>query len=178
MREREVRPSMGLLSLLHDILEDDALWCNLLHFKPWRPIVPELFLWFPVSEPPQFCIRWFGGFVGNFFVSESCHCWVVCLDWRLRLRPTHFNECIAQWYNRFYEIYSADISDSASDAITVLMIFAIFNTDPLSFDLGSFSERNICAPDLLLVLDSLRKPASVCAANIISLFLKRIPSLG
>ena len=67
-------------------------------FRPWRPILPELFLWFPLSEPPQFHIRWFGSFVDHFFVSESHWCWVVCLDWRLRLWPTHFNECIAQWY--------------------------------------------------------------------------------
>ena len=32
-------------------------------FRPWHPIVTELFLWFPVSEPPQFHISWFGGFL-------------------------------------------------------------------------------------------------------------------
>ena len=43
-------------------------------------------------------------------------------------------------------MYSAAISASADNAITVLMICAIVNTGPLSFGLGSFSERNICAP--------------------------------
>ena len=69
-------------------------------------------------------------------------------------------------------MYSADISASAADAITVLMICAIVNTVLLSFGLVSFSERNICAPARLLDFYSLRKPASVCAANIISLFRK------
>ena len=78
----------------------------------------------------------------------------------------------------FAVMYSAAISDSAADAMTVLMICAIFKTGPLSFGLGSFSERNICAPALLLALDYLRKPASGCATNIISLFMNSIPSSG
>ena len=78
----------------------------------------------------------------------------------------------------FSVIYSAAISASAAVAITVLIIYAIIKTVPLSFSLGSFSERNICAPDLLLDIISLRKPASACATNIISLFLKMMPSLG
>ena len=73
-------------------------------------------------------------------------------------------------------MYSPDISASASDAITILIICAIVKTGPLSFVLGYFYERNICAPALLLALDSLRNLASACAANIISLFLKSIPS--
>ena len=64
-------------------------------------------------------------------------------------------------------LYSADVSASAADVITVLMIYAIVNTGSLSFCLGSFSERNICAPDRLLAFDLLRNPASACAANII-----------
>ena len=57
-------------------------------------------------------------------------------------------------------MYSASISASSDDEITVLMICAIVNTGPLSFGLGSFSESNICAPDRLLAFDSLIKPAS------------------
>ena len=75
-------------------------------------------------------------------------------------------------------INSAAIYASAADAITVLIICAIVNTGPLSFGLGSFSERNICAPALLLAHDSFRNPASACAANIISFFLNSMPSLG
>ena len=78
----------------------------------------------------------------------------------------------------FAVINSAAISASAAGAITVLIICGIFKTYPLSFGSGSFSERNICAPALLLAHDSLRNIASACAANIISLFLNRIPSLG
>ena len=78
----------------------------------------------------------------------------------------------------FAVINSAAIYASAADAITVLIIFAIVKTGPLSFGLGSFSERNICAPALLLDLDLLINIASACAANSISLFLKRLPSLG
>ena len=75
-------------------------------------------------------------------------------------------------------MYNADISASAADAITVLMICDSVKTGPLSFGFGSFSERNICAPARLLAFDSLRNPASACAANIISFFRKSIPSSG
>ena len=68
-------------------------------------------------------------------------------------------------------IYSATISAD-------LIICAIVNTGPLIFGLGSFSERNICAPIWLKDFDSLRKPASACATYIISLFRKRIPPSG
>ena len=78
----------------------------------------------------------------------------------------------------FFVIKSAAISDSTADAITVLIICAIVNTGRLSFGLGSFSERNICVPALIIVHDSFINPAYACAANIISLFLNRIPSLG
>ena len=53
----------------------------------------------------------------------------------------------------FALINSTAISATAADAITVLIICAIVKTGPLSFGLGSFSERNICAPDLILALD-------------------------
>ena len=75
-------------------------------------------------------------------------------------------------------MYSAAISASASAYITVLMICAIVKICPLIFCLGSFYERNICAPARLLDFDSLRNPVSTCAANIISLFRKIIPSSG
>ena len=67
-------------------------------------------------------------------------------------------------------MHSAAISASDADAITFLMICAIVNTGPLSFGLGSFSERKMCAPSQLRDLDFLRKPASACTGNIISLF--------
>ena len=75
-------------------------------------------------------------------------------------------------------MYSSAISASAVDSITVLMICAIVKTGPLSFGLGSFSERSICAPARLLDLFLLRKPASVCAATIISLFSKKYTIIG
>ena len=75
-------------------------------------------------------------------------------------------------------IYIAAISDSAADAITYLMICEIFNTGLLSFCFRSFSERKIWAPDLLRALYSLINPVSTCAANIMSLFRKILPSSG
>ena len=75
-------------------------------------------------------------------------------------------------------MYNAAISASSADAMTVLMIFAIVKTGPLIFGFGSFYENNICAPARLLDFDSLRKRASACAANIISLSQKSIPSSG
>ena len=78
----------------------------------------------------------------------------------------------------FAVINSAAISASAANAITVLIICEIVNTGPLSFGFGSFYERNICAPALLLARDSFRNTASACAANIVSLFLNSMQSLG
>ena len=54
-------------------------------------------------------------------------------------------------------IYSAAISASAADAMIVLMICAMVKTGPLSFGLGSFSERNICAPAQTLDFNSFKK---------------------
>ena len=71
-------------------------------------------------------------------------------------------------------MYSAAISASAADAISFLMVCSIVNTGPLSFGLGSFSERNICAPAWIQAFYFLINPASACAANIISLFRKMI----
>ena len=67
--------------------------CNVisLFFRSWCPIVSELFLWFPVSEPPQFHIRRFVSFVDYCFVFEYQRCWVVCLDRCPRLWSFHFN---------------------------------------------------------------------------------------
>ena len=53
----------------------------------------------------------------------------------------------------FTVMYSAAISASADDSITVLMICANIKTVPLSFVLSSFSERDICAPALIIALD-------------------------
>ena len=75
-------------------------------------------------------------------------------------------------------MYNAAISASAADAMTVLMICEIVKTGPLSFGFGSFYERNICAPARLLDFYSLRKPASACAAKIISIFRKSMSSSG
>ena len=110
--------------------------------RSWCPIVSELFLGFSVSEPPQFHVH---PISINLLRSG-----IIFLD----------------------VVYNAAISDSAADAITVLMICATVKTGPLSFGFGSFSKRSICAPAWLLAFDSLINPASACAANIISLFLK------
>ena len=75
-------------------------------------------------------------------------------------------------------MYSAAISASAAEATTDLMICTIVNTGPLSFGFGLFSERKIWAPNLLQAFYSLRSPAFACAANIMSLFPKMIPSSG
>ena len=56
-------------------------------------------------------------------------------------------------------MYNAAVSASAADAIAILMICEIVKTGPLSFDFGSFSERNICAPAQLRAFDSLLNPA-------------------
>ena len=70
-------------------------------FRSWSPIVSKLFLWFSVSEPPQFHICWFGGFFDNGFVCGSHRCLIICLNWCLRFWLPHFYECMAQWYHLF-----------------------------------------------------------------------------
>ena len=73
-------------------------------------------------------------------------------------------------------MYSFFISASADESITALMSCAIVNMGPLIFGLGSFSERKIWAPALLQSFYLLGNTASPCAANIISIFRKMIPS--
>ena len=85
---------------------------------------------------------------------------------------------MAQLYELFAVINSAAISASAADAIIFLILCAIVNIGPLSFGFGSFSDRNICAPALLLLLDSFRNSASACTANNISHFLNSMASSG
>ena len=75
-------------------------------------------------------------------------------------------------------MYNTAISASADESITDLIVCAIVNTGPLSFGFGLFSERNIWAPALLQDFYLLRNPASACAANIMSIFRKRIPLSG
>ena len=69
-------------------------------------------------------------------------------------------------------------SDSAAEAMTNFMIWAIKRTAPLNLGKGTFSERKMCAPALLRELVSLRNPASECAHRIISLARYIIPSFG
>ena len=51
-------------------------------------------------------------------------------------------------------------SDSAADAKTNLMIWAIERTVPLNHGKWSFSDRKMCAPARLQDWDSLRKPTA------------------
>ena len=67
----------------------------------------------------------------------------------------------------FSVIKRAAISTYAADAITVFIICAIVNIGPLSFGFGSFSDRKMCAPALLIALDPFKNPASACDAKII-----------
>ncbi len=60
-------------------------------------------------------------------------------------------------------------SDSAANAITNLMIWAIERAAPLNHKNGSFLERKMCAPAQLWELVLLRHPASKWAQRIMSL---------
>ena len=57
-------------------------------------------------------------------------------------------------------MYTDASSASAADAITDFIICAMVKIGPLSFGVGSFSDRNIKAPARLRELDSLRNPAT------------------
>ncbi len=69
-------------------------------------------------------------------------------------------------------------SDSAADAITNLMIWAMERTAPLNRGNGLFCERKMCALAQLQELVSLRNPASEWAHRIMSLDQKMMPSEG
>ena len=74
--------------------------------------------------------------------------------------------------------YSAASSDSAADAITGLMIFAIVKTAPFSGGVATSSVKKMCAPALLLSLVSFRNHVSACADSTMPLALKSMPSAG
>ena len=73
---------------------------------------------------------------------------------------------------------SLDISASAAEDITNLMIWVTVRTGPLLVGTGVSSERMMCAPARLHTLLRLRYAASECPARTIPLARKRMPSLG
>ena len=73
---------------------------------------------------------------------------------------------------------SAVISASAADDTTYFMIYAMVRSVPVHLGMSSFSNRNMCAPALLLDLDSLLKPVSEWAASTMLLVLYVIQSSG
>ena len=66
---------------------------------------------------------------------------------------------------------SAVIPASATDNTTYFMIYAMVSSGPFHLGMASFSNRNMCAPDLLFDLDSLLKLVSEWAASIMLLAL-------
>ena len=75
-------------------------------------------------------------------------------------------------------MYRAESSASAVDAITNFIICAMVNIGIFSFEVGSFSGRNIKELAWLRDFDSLIKPVSECASSIILLAQNSIPQLG
>lgn len=73
---------------------------------------------------------------------------------------------------------SAASSASAADEQTNLMILASVRMDPLSLGIASFSVQKMYEPPRLRDLDTLRYEASEWLANIMSLALYVMPSLG
>ena len=169
---------MGLLSLIHDKLEDYAWYCNLLHFLIQAPnntwnFLGILFLW---ATTVSCLMIWL---IFDFcFVRESHFCLIVCLKGCLRLWPSHFCECIAQWYHLFCCDEEWRHFCFCCRRHHSFYYLCIVNIGPLSFGFGSFSDRKMCAPALLLAVDSFKNPASAFASKIISLFLNSMPSLG
>ena len=109
--------------------------------RPCFPIVSKFFLRFSVSEPPQFHVRRFGRFVYYFLLvnptAVELYVWMGVLDCGHHISINVLRNGII-----FLAVmYNAAISASAADAITVLMIWAIVKTGPLSFGFGSFSEN-------------------------------------
>ena len=72
----------------------------------------------------------------------------------------------------------APISASAAEDSTYFIICEIVKIGPFQQGMGSFSDRKIWAPDLLLDLVSLLKPESECSVRIISLEQYTMSSSG
>ena len=69
----------------------------------------------------------------------------------------------------FAVMYSTPSSASAAEDMTNLMIWAIVRIGPFHLDVGTFSDKNIWAPERLRALDLLLNLASEWAARILSL---------
>ena len=66
-------------------------------------------------------------------------------------------------------MYIAPSSASAAEDMTNLIFMGNYEYRPFHSGVGSFSDKNICAPAWLRALDSLLNPASEWAAMIMSL---------
>ena len=65
------------------------------------PVVSKLSLGFPAAEPPEAHVHGLHFFCYDGFVGDTQGGGVVCLDGRLGLWPTHFNEGLAE-RNHFF----------------------------------------------------------------------------
>ena len=72
----------------------------------------------------------------------------------------------------------APISTSAAEDSTYFIIFAIVKIGPFQRGVGSFSDRKIWAPALIVAFVSLFNPVSEFEVRIVSLERYNMPSLG
>jgi hypothetical protein len=95
------------------------------------PVVSKLVLRGPAAEPPKTHIHHLAPTRNNSVVNNPCSCRVVGLDGALGLGPSHINEGLAVWNHFKCSDEEGASSDSAADAITNLMIWAMERTAPM-----------------------------------------------
>ena len=65
----------------------------------WCPAVAEVFLVVAASEPPETHVHGLEHFVQHGLVGDASGGWVVALNGRVGLRPTHFEESVSEGYH-------------------------------------------------------------------------------
>jgi hypothetical protein len=125
------------------------------------PVVSKLVLRCPATGTPEAHIHHLAPLRDNSIVNNPAA--VKLSFWIGLLRVWRWGIISRAVINRAASL------DSAADAITNLMIWAMESTAPLHCEYRSFSERKIYAPAWLRDWDSLRKPALACAHRIMSL---------
>ena len=112
-------------------------------FRASIPVIVKLVLGCAASKPPETHIHHFCPAGNNCFVGNTIGCGVIRLDRSLRLWPSHSDERLPVGNHFSCRDEKAASSDSAAEAITNLIIWAMESMAPLKRGNGSFSERNM-----------------------------------
>jgi hypothetical protein len=105
------------------------------------PVISKLILGCTTTEPPKLHIHHLVPAGHNSLVGNSSCCRVIHLDRSFRLLPTHGNEGLAVGNILRAVMKTAASSDSAAEAMTNLIVWAIVRMARLNRGNGPFSKR-------------------------------------